>query len=153
MIQDRIAQLISALGLNVNSFANRIGAKQPAIQGIVATRGSQPSWATLEKILTALPDVSAEWLTRGIEPMFLDEEMQKAHEAALQVAASLGGNINQVGSGKLRVSARAGHDTSTAPAELAQVRAALDKCQEDKDRLSEELRKSKDKIIDLLEKR
>jgi len=154
MIQDRLIELIKALGMTPNSFAAQLDMAQSNIHNIVSGRRNAPRWETLEKIFTAFPEVSAEWLARGIEPMFLDEEKQRAHEAALQLASSQNGTITQVtvtGRAKKIIGTGAGADNAALQGELAQVRAALGKCQEEKGEVERELRKKNDKIIELLE--
>jgi transcriptional regulator with XRE-family HTH domain len=151
MVQDRISELVKALSLTANSFAGKIGVTQAVIHGIVSGRRNAPRWETYEKILEAVPYVSAEWLSRGSPPMFLDEEKQKAYEEARQQAitnTTTFGTITQTGNQRKGTITQTGiNQGSQADAEeVARLRKALDKCQEDKSKLS-------DKVIELLERK
>jgi hypothetical protein len=66
-INDRIAALISALGMNNNSFSVAIGVAAPVIYNIVDPEGrrSKPSFEVLEKILLSFDNINLEWLMLG----------------------------------------------------------------------------------------
>ena len=63
-INERIAQLVEALGYrSKRAFALQIGIAQTSFNAIL--NGAEPKFSTLNKILTAHPTVSAEWLMTG----------------------------------------------------------------------------------------
>ncbi len=74
-INDRISQLIDALGYNENAFAKTIAVSASVVFNMVNPKGrkSYPSGPVLEKILSLEKDgkrVSADWLIRGEGEMF-----------------------------------------------------------------------------------
>ena len=163
MIQDRIRELIKALALTANSFSARSGIQQSIIHNIVSGRGNAPRWETYEKILEAVPEVSTEWLSRGVGPMFLDPAMQQAHEAERQAQAAIGsgnvqtGDITLSGANNKIYSGGSSRVRNNPQGDNALLSAALAKCQQEKEGLNQEvksleveLRRSKDQIIDLL---
>lgn len=66
-VNDRIAQVMEAEGLNVNAFAQAVGMKYLTLYHIVSPGGrrSDPPAATLLKIKTAFPDIDLNWLVTG----------------------------------------------------------------------------------------
>jgi hypothetical protein len=73
-VNDRIAALISALGMNNNSFSVAVKVAAPVIYNIVdpAGRRSKPSFEVLEKILLSFDNINLEWLLLGKgENMFI----------------------------------------------------------------------------------
>ena len=78
-INDRISQLIEALGFNENAFAKTISVSASVVFNMVNPKGrrSYPSGPVLEKILSLEKDnkrVSANWLIRGEGAMFEGDE-------------------------------------------------------------------------------
>ena len=74
-INDRISELIDALGYNENSFAKAISVSASVVFNMVNPKGrkSYPSGPVLEKILSLKKNdkrVSANWLIRGEGEMF-----------------------------------------------------------------------------------
>ena len=65
MINDRIAFLISALQLNPNSFAEKVGVSTTVIYNIIKGRRTKPSYDLLMKILAVYHHIDVEWLLRG----------------------------------------------------------------------------------------
>ena len=63
-INERIALLVTELGYRSNrAFSIKIGIAQTSFNAII--QGAEPKFSTLNKILTAHPNVSAEWLMTG----------------------------------------------------------------------------------------
>lgn len=71
-VNKRVADLIKALGLNVNSFSVAIGVANPVITNIVGGRRSKPSFDLLAKILLSFDNINADWLIIGKGSMFKD---------------------------------------------------------------------------------
>lgn len=74
-INDRISELIEALGYNENSFAKKVGVSASVIFNMVNPKGrkSYPSGPVLEKLLSLEKNgsrVSADWLLRGEGELF-----------------------------------------------------------------------------------
>lgn len=64
-ILDRIKEIITTEGINVASFARKIGMGDQVIRNIVVQRRNNPSFEVLYKIIEAYPMISAEWLLTG----------------------------------------------------------------------------------------
>ena len=60
----RISQLIESTGLNPTAFAAKIGVQQMTLWGQLNGK-RKLSLDTVNAILEAFPDISAEWLMRG----------------------------------------------------------------------------------------
>ena len=65
-IVERIKQLMQENELGAAAFADTIGVQRSSISHILSER-NKPSLDFILKILRAYPDVSAEWLLKGIE--------------------------------------------------------------------------------------
>jgi len=83
IINDRISQLIEALGYNENAFAKTISVSASVVFNMVNPKGrrSYPSGPVLEKILSLEKDgnrVSANWLIRGEGEMFETTESDRS---------------------------------------------------------------------------
>lgn len=63
-INQRIKQIIQSSGKTITSYASFIGISQPTMKAFVDGESS-PRFDTLQKILSAGPEISAEWLMRG----------------------------------------------------------------------------------------
>jgi hypothetical protein len=73
-INERINNLIKKFSNGKKKdFANSIELPESTLSGIVGTRGSTPGADILQKILIKYPNVNAEWLILGIEPMQKDD--------------------------------------------------------------------------------
>lgn len=64
-IIERINAIIVTEGLNVASFARKIGMGDQTIRGIVVQRRNNPSFEVLSRIIEAFPNVDAKWLLTG----------------------------------------------------------------------------------------
>lgn len=65
-VNSRIMQVINEYGFNKNSFSRHIGLdNNTTVGGIVAGKQNKPSWSVLQKIITAFPDLSVNWLVSG----------------------------------------------------------------------------------------
>lgn len=71
---NRISKLIESTGLNPTSFASKVGVQQRTLWGQLNGQ-RKLSLDTVEAILNAYPELSAEWLMRGTGSM-----MKSAHE-------------------------------------------------------------------------
>lgn len=87
-VNDRISELINALELNPNSFADQLGVKNPVIYNIVKGRRSKPSFELLQKILVTFHAVNANWLVNGQGDLWkryeeIPEEFEKVKSVEL----------------------------------------------------------------------
>jgi len=65
-INDRIKILIDLLAKGrQNVFAEATNIRTTTINGIVGTRGNDPSFSTLKKIIDAYPNIDVNWLMKG----------------------------------------------------------------------------------------
>ncbi|MGN6648171.1 MAG: helix-turn-helix domain-containing protein [Cytophaga sp.] len=69
-IQDRIKNIIDALGFTNRSFSLKLGVDPTVIHNIVAGRKSYPSFAILEKIILSFDNIDAKWLLTGKGSMY-----------------------------------------------------------------------------------
>ena len=68
-VNQRIIILYESLNIQKKEFANQIGIAQTTLHNFL-NHISEPNSKILVAILEKFPDLSAEWLLRGIEPMF-----------------------------------------------------------------------------------
>jgi transcriptional regulator with XRE-family HTH domain len=72
-IYQRIKLFLEGKSISINSLAKRIGVAQATLNPQL--RGDRTLAASVvEKILSSFPDVSAEWVMRGVGTMYLDGE-------------------------------------------------------------------------------
>ena len=64
-IINRLQEIITHEGMNVSSFAKKIGVGDQTIRGIVVQRRNKPSFDILDKVIQTFTWVSAEWLITG----------------------------------------------------------------------------------------
>ncbi len=64
-IIERIQQIINKEGLNVSSFAKRLGVVDQSIRGIVVQKRNKPGYEIIYKIVQTFDWVNAEWLITG----------------------------------------------------------------------------------------
>jgi transcriptional regulator with XRE-family HTH domain len=69
-ISSRIEALANQMGLTKPQFAKQAGISITAIHNILGNRQSKPSFEMLYKIGEAYPQVSLDWLIRGVGPMY-----------------------------------------------------------------------------------
>lgn len=74
---ERIEQIIEEKKLNQNSFALLVGSNRQNINRVL-NKDTVPSYMLINQILLALPSLNAEWLTRGIGPIWKDEGIEQA---------------------------------------------------------------------------
>ena len=67
-VVDRILKICDHLGMSVSSFASSIGVNQVTLNNYKLGK-RKPSLELIEKITKKYPQVSAEWLIRGIGQM------------------------------------------------------------------------------------
>ncbi|MFY0685714.1 MAG: helix-turn-helix transcriptional regulator [Cyclobacteriaceae bacterium] len=83
-INDRIAQLIVELDLNLTSFADSLDVSVPVVHNIVKGRRNKPSFEMLRRITTVYAAVNTDWLLRGNGNVWLpaqvDEETQSVQD-------------------------------------------------------------------------
>ena len=70
MIHTRLQQLIDALGVSVLEFARQLGEHRGEKVYHILHGRLKPRYDTLEKIVTAYPQLNADWLLRGEGLMF-----------------------------------------------------------------------------------
>ena len=68
-IIERVQKIIDKEGLNVSSFAKRIGVVDQAVRGIIKQRRNKPGFDLIVKILQTFNWVNAEWLLLGVGDM------------------------------------------------------------------------------------
>lgn len=97
--KDKLGQIVHYYGLNMSSFAKKVNIGKTLLAKYV-NQGSQPSYANIVSILNAFPEVSAEWLLRGVGPMLLkgegtpdaqsiQEMADKAVESSIEIAKDI----------------------------------------------------------------
>jgi len=74
-INNRIELLIKELGLNNNSFSNKIGVNSTVIHNITKGRNS-PSFDIMNKIVLTFDNINSEWLLTGEGEMLKDASQQ-----------------------------------------------------------------------------
>ena len=90
MISNRIKRIMEDSQLNATQFATAIGITRSNLAHIFSGR-NQPSFAMLEKILRAFPEIRSEWLVTGIGDMTKSADELEATQNSLlskQPAAS-----------------------------------------------------------------
>lgn len=76
---DRIKELIQISGLSIRGFALKCGMNQPTLDRMLKGINAL-NLSCVTSILIAYPDVSAEWLLRGIGSMFIADVNSKEIE-------------------------------------------------------------------------
>ena len=90
LVNDRISELIEAIGKSIGAFSSQIGVAPPVLYNIVSGRRSKPSFELLEKIVDAVPDLNLAWLIKGYGNMFNNQQVSQQ----ANVFGSLTGNNN-----------------------------------------------------------
>jgi transcriptional regulator with XRE-family HTH domain len=87
-VNDRIKTLVEHFSAgNKSAFARAAGISNQSLAEILGARQSAPSFAALQKILTAFPQVRMEWFIFGRGPML----QEKVAPVTLDPFAGLGG--------------------------------------------------------------
>lgn len=73
-IIERIQKIMEREGLNVASFARRVGVVDQTIRGIVVQRRNKPGYDLIVRILQTFAWVNAEWLILGVGEMSKPEQ-------------------------------------------------------------------------------
>ena len=73
-IIERIQKIMEREGLNVASFARRVGVVDQTIRGIVVQRRNKPGFDLIVRILQTFAWVNAEWLILGVGEMSKPEQ-------------------------------------------------------------------------------
>lgn len=73
-IVERIQEIMEKEGLNVASFARRVGVVDQTIRGIVVQRRNKPGFDLIVRILQTFVWVNAEWLILGVGEMSKPEQ-------------------------------------------------------------------------------
>ena len=73
-IIERIQKIMEKEGLNVASFARRVGVVDQTIRGIVVQRRNKPGVDLIVRILQTFAWVNAEWLILGVGEMSKPEQ-------------------------------------------------------------------------------
>ena len=74
LLIERIQKIMEREGLNVASFARRIGVVDQTIRGIVVQRRNKPGFDLIVRILQTFDWVNAEWLILGVGEMSKPEQ-------------------------------------------------------------------------------
>ena len=74
-LQDRILIILKELEINHSQFADEIGVQRSSISHVLSGR-NKPSFEFLQKLFQAYPQINADWLIIGREPMFLTSNEQ-----------------------------------------------------------------------------
>lgn len=86
-VSERIAQMVEYFRKgNKSAFAKAVGISNQSLGEIVGSRQSAPSFAALQKILLAFPEVRIEWLVLG-QGLMLNKEPEEAQ--GLSLAATM----------------------------------------------------------------
>ena len=80
-IIDRLQEIIDYAGLNVSSFAKKIGVVDQTIRGIVVQRRNKTGCDILVKILQTFTWINAEWLITGKGEMIKQETTAKTENS------------------------------------------------------------------------
>ena len=80
-IIDRLQEIIDYAGLNVSSFAKKIGVVDQTIRGIVVQRRNKPGFDILANILQTFTWINAEWLITGKGEMIKQETTAKTENS------------------------------------------------------------------------
>ena len=75
-VNHRIKLVIKNENLTIKSFSDKIGVAVGSINNMFS-RGTKPSYDLIQKIKTAFPKYSSDWLLMGIGSMLNDYEAQK----------------------------------------------------------------------------
>ncbi|MFT3994781.1 MAG: helix-turn-helix transcriptional regulator [Dysgonomonas sp.] len=75
-VNHRIKLVIKNENLTIKSFSDKIGVAVGSINNMFS-RGTKPSYDLIQKIKTAFPQYSSDWLLMGIGSMLYDYETQK----------------------------------------------------------------------------
>lgn len=82
-VNERIMLIISRNGYkSKRAFAEKIGVAQTSLNDVL--NGAEPKFSTLNKILTAEPLISAEWLMRGEGDMYKSENQAETPNSQLE---------------------------------------------------------------------
>ncbi len=73
-IVERIQKIMEKEGLNVASFARKVGVVDQTIRGIVVQRRNKPGFDLIVRILQTFVWVNAEWLILGVGEMSKSEQ-------------------------------------------------------------------------------
>lgn len=76
-IIERLQEIIDYEGLNVSSFAKRIGVADQTIRGIVVQKRNKPGFDLLAKVTQTFNWINAEWLLTGEGEMIKAKEFGK----------------------------------------------------------------------------
>jgi hypothetical protein len=80
-VNERIAKMVEHFHRgNKSAFAKAAGISNQSLGEIVGARQSAPSFAALQKILTAFPEVSISWLVMGEGTMLPEEHVSELIE-------------------------------------------------------------------------
>ena len=61
----RIKEILYKKGLNIKEFCIKIGMNSPNTIQLIIRENRKPSYKTVNKIMTAFPDINYEWLMKG----------------------------------------------------------------------------------------
>lgn len=75
-LKDRFREFLDYYNLSPDKLEKKIGGSRGTYFAIQNGK-SKPDYSTLENILASFPDISAEWLFRGMGPMLKDEILGK----------------------------------------------------------------------------
>lgn len=84
-VKERIKRFIEFKGITTYAFEKECGFSKGFVKNIVSTIGVDK----LERILSAYPDLNANWLIRGVGEMTIDQS--NVHEMAMEAAKYLKG--------------------------------------------------------------
>jgi hypothetical protein len=93
-VNERIKRIIDAFEMNINSFSKLIGIAQTSLRDCVIN-GAEPKHSTLNKIIIAKPEISAEWLLTGKGEMINNQQIGNVSESTV-VGANVNGNWNNI---------------------------------------------------------
>lgn len=85
----RIKKIIEEYDTSVRAFAISCGINQTTLDRQIKGKMAV-SLDTVSKILEANPNISAEWLMRGISPMYLSEILMQSNDRINKLISTIG---------------------------------------------------------------
>ncbi|MCB9261934.1 MAG: helix-turn-helix transcriptional regulator [Flavobacteriales bacterium] len=84
LLNKRVMQFVSAIGLSKSDFASAIGV-QPSLISHISSGRNKVGVEVLQKMLEIYPDISAEWLMLGKGDMFTQNNTNQSIRLKVEV--------------------------------------------------------------------
>ncbi|MDR0830023.1 MAG: hypothetical protein LBN95_07930 [Prevotellaceae bacterium] len=93
-INERINYILNVnFNANVAKFSRFLGVSHTTLNNIVANKMNKPSFDSLEKIITKMPNIDANWLLTGVGNMLKSDEKSVQSNSNLQHSSQINGNV------------------------------------------------------------